>query len=99
MRLSAASRPPDHILDRSDDFRKLRGPSRALGPTELGRRRGVDGDGLWRAASGDRSREMDRTPLGRLRERQRPIRCHLPMLTVEVIRLDTTRMMRRWRDG
>jgi hypothetical protein len=30
-------------------------------PTELGRRRGVDGDRLWKAASGDRSSEMDRT--------------------------------------
>jgi hypothetical protein len=49
----------------SDDFRELRGSSRAPGPTKLGRRRGVDGDRLWRAASGDRSREMDRTPRGR----------------------------------
>ena len=45
----------------SDNFRELRGSSRAPGPTKLGRRRGVDGDRLWKAASGDRSREMDRT--------------------------------------
>lgn len=97
---SAGSWPPDRM---SCGVRWFQGTARVItcaeshGTGTVARRRRWQAveSSLWRQEQWDGPDPPGRRPL---RERRRP-RCHLPMPTVEVIRMDTPRTMRRWRDG